>query len=204
MGAEQGVEASNLGGRRRERSDDELVGLLAGPGGREALGELLRRNARLVERICRSVVDYTRLAVVQDAVGATFVAAVAGHRSFRGTTGGQFSAWLRTIARRESIRIQMKASAERPVGDVPGDLPGGVAAESGLIERGIVDCLDLLRPEFRQALVLWALCEPTLADLARDLSSDTDEVPASRVKVWLHRAREQVKECLRRKGLSRG
>jgi RNA polymerase sigma-70 factor (ECF subfamily) len=144
-----------------------------------------------------------------EAVQDAFVAAYKNLNSFRGDA--KFSTWLTTItlnhARNRlkqvrSRRLHIAASLDEPVATEDGELrldpacrePSALdvleARDTRLKVRG---CIDALEPEYREVIIL-----RDLQDLSYEEIAAAVKVREGTVKSRLFRAREAVKECLKR------
>ena len=143
--------------------------------------------------------------IVQDA----FVAAYRGIGSFRGQA--KFSTWLTSVtincARNRLKQIQGKRrheqfSLEDPLPTADGtmtmelqsnDPPVLELLEKRDTQSKVKDCIDALEPDFKEVLVL-----RDMQDFSYEEISAILKVPAGTVKSRLFRAREAVKDCLKR------
>ena len=168
---------------------------------------LVRRHQKAMLNLAYRVVgDYDEACeVVQDA----FVAAYKNLASFRFES--RFSTWLTTItlnhARNGLVRIKARRSHEAYSLDAPvktddGDLrhdPPSLAPsaleqlEASAIRRKIDSCIQALPQDFREVLVLRDLQEHSYQEIGAML-----QVREGTVKSRLFRAREGIKDCLKR------
>ncbi len=143
--------------------------------------------------------------IVQDA----FVSAYRGMATFRGAA--RFSTWLTSITlnlaknrlkRVREIRKHEPFSLDDPLPTVDGglkqDLPSTDPPVHELLEKRddqlkVQHCLNTLEPDFKEVLVL-----RDLQDFSYEEISDILKVPIGTVKSRLFRAREAVKDCLKR------
>lgn len=143
--------------------------------------------------------------VTQDA----FVAAYRNLGSFRG--GAQFSTWLTTIVinlgrnrlkqmksrhRREAYSLD--APLQTAEGEMAIDPPSREPSTLDRLEQkdrqnAVQDCIARLEPDFREVLVL-----RDLQEFSYDEIGDMLKVREGTVKSRLFRAREAVKECLKK------
>jgi RNA polymerase sigma-70 factor (ECF subfamily) len=196
-----------------ETTDGELVAACrsADAGNAEAAFEwLVRRHQKTMLNLAYRVVgDYEEACeVVQDA----FVAAYKGLPTFRGEA--KFSTWLTTItlnqARNGLVRIKARRRHEaysldeprtsqdgdqRPNRqDPPSTAPSALdQMEEAVVRRRIEACLQELPPDFREVLVLRDLQERSYEEIGALL-----KVREGTVKSRLFRAREGIKDCLKR------
>jgi RNA polymerase sigma-70 factor (ECF subfamily) len=167
---------------------------------------LVRRHQKTMLNLATRVVGNYEDAceVVQDA----FVAAYRGLPSFRGEA--RFATWLTTItlnhARNSLERIATRRRREGRSLNDPGpgddareqDPPSGAPSaleqmEERAVRRQIEKCIASLPVEFREVLVLRDLQERSYEEIGEALG-----VRGGTVKSRLFRAREGVKECLKR------
>ena len=167
---------------------------------------LVRRHQRAMLNLATRVVGSYEDAceVVQDA----FVAAFRGLASFR--EEARFATWLTTItlnhARNGLVRIAARRRREgrslddpgpgegRPEHDPPSGAPSALdRMEERAVRRQIEKCIASLPVEFREVLVLRDLQDHSYEEIGTVL-----KVREGTVKSRLFRAREGVKECLKR------
>ncbi len=165
-----------------------------------------RHQTAMLNLAFRMVGDYGEACeVVQDA----FLAAYKGLPAFR--RDARFSTWLTTItlnqARNGLVRIKARRRHEAYSLDAP--LPGGEAdsrreppsldpsaldqLEEAAVRRRIEACIAELPLDFREILVLRDLQERSYEEIGTLL-----KVREGTVKSRLFRARETVKDCLKR------
>jgi RNA polymerase sigma-70 factor (ECF subfamily) len=143
--------------------------------------------------------------VAQDA----FVAAYRGIDAFRGAA--RFSTWLTSItlnlSRNRLQQLQVKRRNEAfsldgptdgedcgPVHERPSSAPSALEQlERRTIHEKLKECIRALSVEFREAIVL-----RDLQDYSYDEMCAILEIREGTLKSRLFRAREQVKECLKR------
>jgi RNA polymerase sigma-70 factor (ECF subfamily) len=143
--------------------------------------------------------------IVQDA----FVAAFRNIRKFRGAS--RFTTWLTTITinqarnRLKQVRSRrlheinsLDDPIEREDGSITVDPPSKAASvldelEQRDLRNKVQECIAELEPDFREVLVLRDLQEFSYEEIGMMLT-----VAAGTVKSRLFRAREAVKDCLKR------
>jgi len=143
--------------------------------------------------------------IVQDA----FVAAFRNIRKFRGAS--RFTTWLTTITINQarnrlkqvrSRRLHEINSLDDPIetqdGSIMADPPSKTASvldqlEERDLRKKVQDCIAALEPDFREVIVLRDLQEFSYDEIGTMLT-----VAAGTVKSRLFRARESVKNCLKR------
>jgi len=168
---------------------------------------LVRRHQKAMLNLAYRVVgDYEEACeVVQDA----FVAAYKNLPNFRGEA--RFSTWLTTItlnhARNGLVRIKARRSREAysldaalktDDGDLRQDPPSQDPSvleqmEEAVLRRKIEGCIAALPQDFREVLVLRDIQEHSYQDIGAML-----QVREGTVKSRLFRAREGIKDCLKR------
>ncbi len=113
-----------------------------------------------------------------------------------------FTTWLFTLARNKAIDQLRKLQRHPPGDDMDGtedhpadpehQPPAMLAHEQR--QHGVMDCLRRLRnPQQRESLMLWALEDMPLADIARLQNS-----PENTVKTRLYHGRLNLRACLER------
>ena len=143
--------------------------------------------------------------VVQDA----FVSAYKNIRGFR--QEAKFSTWLTAITvnlsknRLKRMIIRQKrepVSLDAPIQTADGEMmPDPASNEPSVLDRmvkrdiqaKVQDCIKVLEPDFREVLVL-----RDMQDFSYDEISGMLKVAAGTVKSRLFRARESVKDCLKK------
>jgi RNA polymerase sigma-70 factor (ECF subfamily) len=143
--------------------------------------------------------------VVQDA----FVSAYRNLKGFRAEA--RFSTWLTAITmnlsrnrlkRMKLHRSRVPVSLDAPIrtddGEVMADPPSGEPSvldrmEKRDVQTKILDCIKALEPDFREVLVL-----RDMQDLSYEEIGGMLKVAAGTVKSRLFRARESVKDCLKK------
>ncbi len=143
--------------------------------------------------------------IVQDA----FVAAFRNIRKFRGAS--RFTTWLTTItvnqARNRLKQVRSRQfhevnSLDDPIetgdGAIMADPPSKAASVLDQLEQRdlrekVQECIAALEPDFREVIVLRDLQEFSYEEIGTMLT-----VAAGTVKSRLFRAREAIKECLKR------
>jgi RNA polymerase sigma-70 factor (ECF subfamily) len=187
--------------------DDALLVLSSQKGDLEAFEQLvIKHQKRMFNTAFRLTSDYDEACeVVQDA----FVAAFKSIRDFRGDA--KFSTWLTTITVNFSKNKlkQMKSrqgreafSLDEPVLvndhviviDPPSKEPSVLdRLERSDVQRKVRDCIQTLEPDFREVLVLRDMQDFSYEEIGSML-----KVREGTVKSRLSRAREAVRDCLKR------
>lgn len=167
---------------------------------------VLRHQKAMLNLAYRVVGDYDEACeVAQDA----FVAAYKHLGTFRGEA--RFSTWLTTItlnhARNGLVRIKARRSHEaysldatlktedgERRQDPPSQAPSALEQmEEAAVRQKIKSCMDALPQDFREVLVLRDLQEHSYQEIGAML-----KVREGTVKSRLFRAREGIKDCLKR------
>ena len=113
-----------------------------------------------------------------------------------------FGTWLFTLARNKAVDQLRKLQRHTPGDDLDGtedhpadaqhEPPAQLARQQR--QHGVMDCLRRLRnPLQREGLMLWALEDMPLADIAR-----LQGCPENTVKTRLHHGRLNLRACLQR------
>lgn len=187
-------------------SDGELVAL-SREGDLDAFEQLIAKHQkRMLNIACRLIGDYDEACeAVQDA----FVSAYKNIKTFRGEA--KFSTWLTTVtlnhaknrlkqirSRRMHIAYSMDERMETDDGDMALELPSmdpsalqKIEAED--IRSRVRDCIDALEPEYREVIILRDLQDFSYEEMGAALKARQGTV-----KSRLFRAREAVKDCLKR------
>ncbi len=188
---------------------DDDAGLVAftQEGDLEAFELLVRKHQkRMLNIALRLVDDYEEACeVVQDA----FVSAHKNIKAFRGDS--KFTTWLTAITvnlsknrlrQVKSRRGHEAFSIDDPVrteeGQIAADPPSNEPSvldrlEKKDIQKRVQDCIKALEPDFREVLVL-----RDMQDFSYDEIAGMVKVREGTVKSRLFRAREMVKDCLKR------
>jgi len=172
-----------------------------------AFEALVRRHQKKMLNIAfRLVDDYDDACeIVQDA----FVAAYKNIRNFRGES--KFTTWLTTItlnlsknrlkqirSRQRNIAFSLDDTVRTEDGQVAMDPPSKEPSvldsmEKQDIRKKVQDCIKALEQDFREVLVLRDMQDFPYEDIAGIL-----KIRGGTVKSRLFRAREMVRDCLKR------
>jgi len=188
-------------GKRVAEADPDLVsGALAGS--ERAFHELVRRYERPVfSVILRIVRDPSR---AEELAQDTFVKAFVRLDTYRPEK--KFSTWLLAIAhhtaidevRRGSLRtVAVEGGLEDLIGEISGDETPFHTAERSELAHILNEAIQRLRPEYAELIAL--RYEQDLA--VEDIAEITGLAPGT-VKSSLHRARIELAQYLRRRGLT--
>jgi RNA polymerase sigma factor (sigma-70 family) len=171
------------------RPDAELLGRFLDEGDETAFEALLVRHTPAVRAACRG---WLRSAAdVDDAAQATFLVLVQRGRSIRNREA--VGRWLYGVAGNVARRLSRQRAASCLPEDVPGREP---AADDGL--RDLLDEEIARLPEkYRLPVQLCYAAGLTTAEAARRLGW-----PRGTVLTRLARARERLRKCLARRGVS--
>jgi RNA polymerase sigma factor (sigma-70 family) len=155
-------------------------------GEERAMARLYRDTAPLVLGYLRA----NRVREAEDVAGDVFVSMVRSLGRFAGDER-QFHSWLLTIAHRRMVdhvrRSQVRPEQPVPAGSLEAELPPvASAAEAGLggveVEQ-LLAAVDTLTPEQRQVVLLRALADLTVPEIAAVVGK-----PETAVKALLRRA----------------
>jgi len=173
----------------------------------DAFETLVRRHQKRMLNIAfRLVDDYDDACeIVQDA----FVAAFKNIKTFR--REAKFTTWLTTItlnlsknrlkqikSRQRSIAFSLDDTVRTEDGHVAIDPPSKEPSVLDTMEKQdirtkVQDCIKTLEPDFREVLVLRDMQDFPYEDIAGML-----KIRAGTVKSRLFRAREMIRDCLKR------
>ncbi len=187
-------------------TDYEIV-LSCQKGDTDAFEEIVRKYQKKMFNISlRMIGDYNEAAeVVQDA----FVSVYKNIKGFKGKS--KFSTWLYTIvinlSKNRFKQIKNRSYRERysiddPVSTENGqvkkefesnDLNALHKLEKREIVKNVQECINLLEPEFREVIVL-----RDIQGFSYDEISAMLKTASGTVKSRLHRAREAVRDCLKK------
>jgi RNA polymerase sigma-70 factor (ECF subfamily) len=125
-------------------------------------------------------------------------------RIFRGLRGWDPSRplrpWIMGIAvNRCRTWMAQRARRPEPVDHLQETLAGPAADDCAELLAEIRDCLAEMRPEYRTAFVLFHEQGQPYEDIAQAMDR-----PVGTIKTWLHRARLEVLQRLRRRGMVPG
>lgn len=172
--------------------------VIAGLDGDEgALRQLIERFRGRVFGLCYRMLGHREEA--EDATQESLFRAVRGLSGW--DRAREFAPWLLTIAanrcrtRLAARTKQRAASAE--VEELIDKRPDGLHARQTAEE--VLAALDVLRDEYRQAFVLFHVEGKSYAEIAT-----TAGVPLGTVKTWVHRARREMADRLRERGVVAG
>ncbi len=186
--------------------DSALVGKCRN-GDLDAFEQLVTKHQKKMFNISyRMLGDYAEACeVVQD----SFFAAWKNIRDFRGEA--KFSTWLTTVtlnqaknrlkqmrSRNNRIILSLDEPVETADGSMMIDSPSPGPSQLERLEAGDVrskvrECIDALEPEYREVIIL-----RDLQDLSYEEIGWALKVRSGTVKSRLFRARDSVKECLKK------
>lgn len=155
----------------------------------EAFAELYRRNLSRVYRYHMAHVGNARDA--EDLTSQTFMAALEGIRSYRGT--GSFAAWIIGIATKKRLMFYRGSRPEIPLDEAlhypsPG-LPTDKAAAQRLQLESVSRALRQISPERAESLILTYFGGLTQAEAARVLNKSE-----AAVKMLVSRGLQDLRE----------
>ncbi len=196
-----------MGAKPFDTADDTALVQACRKGDLTAFERLVVRHQRTMLNIaCRITGGYEDAC---DIVQEAFLAAWRKIGDFRGEA--RFSTWLASIvvnlSRNQRQRMHSRASREAYsldaptaggdcdlVPDPPGDAPSALERmEQDELRRALRRCIDALTDEFREVLVLRDMQELSYEEVGGALG-----LREGTVKSRLFRAREAVKDCLKR------
>ena len=187
--------------------NDHLLVVAAQTGDLDAFETLVARHQKRMLNIAVRITNDQDEAV--EVVQDTFVAAYKNLKGFRRQS--RFSTWLTAITvnlsrnRLRQIRVRharVPVSLDAPIRAGDGELlPDPPSRDPSVLDRmeqqdvakKVQDCIGALEPAFREVIVL-----RDLQDLAYEEIATALRLAVGTVKSRLFRARESVKECLKR------
>lgn len=190
-----------------DRDDDGALVAAAIAGDLGAFESLVRRHQKRMLNVAFQITGDSDEAC--EAVQEAFLSAYKNLKRFRAEA--KLSTWLMAIAincarnrRRQAAsrraRIPLSLDAPLPGGggatvpDPPSNDPSALERiEEGEIRRRVQGCIDALDADFKEVLVL-----RDLQDFSYEEIGETLRLPSGTVKSRLSRAREAVKDCLKR------
>jgi RNA polymerase sigma-70 factor (ECF subfamily) len=176
--------------------DDAALADALRSGDQQAPRLLIERYQGVVFGLCYRMMNHRQDA--EDVVQETFVRALRGIAGF--DSARPLRPWLLEIAanrcrsalgrraRRSTVGLSERALELPDARAGPAD-PDDVAGE---LERALAQ----LRPEYRLVFALFHEQKLSYDEIARALTR-----PVGTVKIWLHRARAELAECLSRRGI---
>ena len=140
--------------RTKEQDNDETHLIQQALTDTDAFAELYRRH---ITRVYRYHMAHTgNVKDAEDLTSQTFIAALEGIGSFRGT--GSFAAWLMGIASRKRLMFFRGSPPEIPLGDAldypSPDLPTDKAATQRMQLESVARALRQIPPDRAEALIL--------------------------------------------------
>ncbi|GIW94333.1 MAG: DNA-directed RNA polymerase sigma-70 factor [Pirellulaceae bacterium] len=166
---------------------DWLASVIAGclQGEAWAARALVERYYRMVFSVCLRMLG--RREDAEDTVQETFVRALRSLASY--DPSRRFEPWLLTIAMNRCRTLLASRRRESTVElcweSLPDARPEGPATDQ--LREEIERALDKMRPEYREAFLMFHQLEMSYADIAEALGR-----PINTIKTWIHRARRQI------------
>lgn len=160
-------------------------------GDESALRQFVVRFERIVFALC-----FRMLAHRQDAEDVTQESLVRIVRNLhRWDSGRPFLPWMTSIAANR-CRTHLAQRARRASGALAeSDAPAVTDPDTHELKEELQRAIEQLRDEYRNCFELFYLQELSCAEI-----SGLVGVPEGTVKTWLHRARKELAEALRRRG----
>ncbi|MEJ7629093.1 MAG: SigE family RNA polymerase sigma factor [Nocardioidaceae bacterium] len=143
--------------------------------------------ARVVGQVCAMTGSLTE---AQDCVQEAFVRAWLHRSALTANAPTGPEAWVRTVAWRLAVSRWRRALRALSLHDR--STTSGRVREPGIDRPALVSALAQLPPDQRQALVLYHLCDLSVADVAAETA-----VPIGTVKARLSRGRATLGELLK-------
>lgn len=160
-----------------------LSGCLRGEEG--AVRALVERYQNMVFGLCIRLLHNRQDA--EDVVQETFIRAVRSLSCY--DRKRPFEPWLLAIAANRCRSLMAARARHRHVEVAWETIPAGESDPTGVrhLQEEVNRALDHLRPEYRQAFVMFHQMEMSYADIAQVLNC-----PINTVKTWIHRARRHL------------
>jgi RNA polymerase sigma-70 factor (ECF subfamily) len=174
-----------------DEDDESALVAAAQAGDKAAMERLLGRHFAYVDRLCRRMLRDRFDA--EDARQEALFQAARRIATFQGRS--TFRTWLHTITRRECLNVIRGAGCQPdvPVAEVsehrnaPTSHPQHRVAERLDVESA----LNAVNPAYRDALVLWFICDLDYAQIATTLG-----IPINTVRSRLRRGKAELVELL--------
>ncbi|MBL8826317.1 MAG: sigma-70 family RNA polymerase sigma factor [Planctomycetaceae bacterium] len=163
-------------------------------GDNRAVSELVRMFADQVFGLCFRMLGHRQDA--EDVAQESFVRAIRSLHTWDSTR--DFRPWLLAIAGNR-CRTWLANRKSRPVpSEEVEQLADSRPDESGVghLNEELERALEQLRPEYRQAFLLFHRGHLSYAEIAEALAC-----PIGTVRTWVHRARQDLADRLRRRGV---
>ncbi|NIS76227.1 MAG: sigma-70 family RNA polymerase sigma factor [Deltaproteobacteria bacterium] len=189
------------------RDEDEKLVNLCKKGDMDAFEALVRKHQKRVFNVAyRMVGSYDE---ASDIAQEAFIAVYRGIKKFEGRA--KFSTWVYTItintaknrlSQLKARRAREPASIEDPIRTAGGEIhaeprskePSALdMLETREFEERVKECIDALDTDFREVIVLRDMQGLTYGEICEVLG-----VPQGTVKSRLFRARDSLKECLKK------
>ena len=162
-------------------------------GDEAAIRRFVGRFERVVFGLCLRMLTHR-----QDAEDVTQESLVRIVRNLhRWDSSRPFLPWMTAIAANR-CRTHLTRRARRPMGTLAEpDTTAMVDSDSRELREELQLAIDQLREEYRNCFELFYLQEQSCAEI-----SELVGVPEGTVKTWLHRARKELADALRRRGFT--
>jgi RNA polymerase sigma-70 factor (ECF subfamily) len=179
-----------------DETEERLV-RLAKKGDPDAFSELVRRHQHTVFNLaCRFMRDPT---LAEDMVQEAFLKAFRLLRTFRGDCA--FGTWMYRVTcsvclteinrRKKRGEVALRPRHDRAA--------GGSRLESADIPDLVRRCVTMLPGRYAAIITLYYLREIPYEEIARIM-----RIPMGTLKIWMHRARKQLKRIVEKEILSNG
>ena len=173
-------------------TDNELFVLVRDQNDVAAFRELYRRYHKRIFAYCAQIVKDEELA--RDAFQNVFSAVYEQRKQFE---PGEFSAWLFTIAKRQSMRVHQRYVADRVPSEIEEqileELPSETAGKDAdaLLHDALNKAIEGLSPEFKEVIRL-----RYFKDLPYQEIADALNISLSLAKVRVNRAKAALQKAM--------
>jgi RNA polymerase sigma-70 factor (ECF subfamily) len=168
-------------------------------GNTDAYGELiLRYEPKLIRYVTYLIHDRT---AASDVVQETFIKAYQNLRSYNSKY--KFSSWIYRISHNEAMnavkRVQRLSGADiDELPEIGYDPRLDELVDKKILAEDVHGCLGKLAPKYREVVQL-----VYFEHMKYEEASDVLHVPTSSIGVWLSRAKSQLREICKKRGVRR-